>query len=184
MKNNYVLIDYENVQPKSLSLLDGYDFKVIVFVGSNQVKIPFELALAVQELGANARYIKIGGNGPNALDFHIISKDTGFDPLIKHLRELKIFANRVKELSEIPLLQISNANTVDEKIEAIIERLSVLGQSRPRKVKTLKNTINAQFAKKLEESELVAVVERMKQRKLIVVENEKVTYKAPIIQPQ
>ena len=71
MKNNYVLIDYENVQPKSLALLDGHDFKVIVFVGSNQAKIPFELVSAIQELGSSAKYVKIGGNGPNALDFHI-----------------------------------------------------------------------------------------------------------------
>ena len=201
MKNNYVLIDYENVQPKSLSLLDGHDFKVIVFVGSNQAKIPFELASAVQELGSSAKYVKIGGNGPNALDFHIafymgqiaakdsdayfhiISRDTGFDPLIKHLRERKIFAQREKDLAEIPLVRISNANTIDEKIEAIVERLSALGHARPRKVQTLKNTINALFAKKLEENELVALVERMQQRKLVVIENEKVAYKPPISQP-
>ena len=55
----------------------------------------------MQSLGADAEYVRIEGNGPNALDFHIafyigniaakdpdcyfhiISKDTGFDPLIK-----------------------------------------------------------------------------------------------------
>ena len=196
-----MLIDYENVQPKSLSLLEGHDFKVIVFVGSNQAKLPFELVSAIQELGDRAKYVKIGGNGPNALDFHIafyigqiaeqdpdayfhiISRDTGFDPLIKHLREKKIFAQREKDLAEIPLVRISNANTIDEKIEAVVERLSVLGHSRPRKVQTLKNTVNALFAKKLEEEELVAMVERMRQRKLIVVENEKVAYRPPISQP-
>lgn len=110
MKNNYILIDYENIQPKNLTILDGHEFKVIVFVGSNQAKIPFELASALQALGNNAEYVKAGGNGPNALDFHIafyigelaqrdpdgyfhiISKDAGFDPLIKHLKERRIFA--------------------------------------------------------------------------------------------
>jgi len=201
LKNNYILIDYENVQPKNLSILNGYDFKVIVFIGSNQAKIPFELASAMQELGSNAGYIKIGGNGPNALDFHIafymgqiaekdpdayfhiISRDSGFDPLIRHLRERKIFAQREKDLAEIPLLRISNANTADEKIEAVVERLSALGHSRPRKVQTLKNTINALFSKKLEEDDLVTIVGRMKQRNLIVVENEKVAYRPPISKP-
>ena len=201
MKNNYVLIDYENVQPKGLSLLEGHDFKVIVFVGSKQTKIPFELVSAVQELGSSAKYEKIGGNGPNALDLHIafymgqiaekdpdaychiISRDTGFDPLIKHLRERKVFAQREKDLAEIPLVRISNANTIDEKIEAIVERLSVLGHARPRKVKTLKSTINALFAKKLEESELNAIAERMQQRKLVVIESDKIAYKPPISQP-
>ena len=71
MKTNYVLIDFENVQPKNLELLKGHGFKVIVFVGSKQVKISFDLACAMQSLGADAEYVKIEGNGPNALDFHI-----------------------------------------------------------------------------------------------------------------
>ena len=201
MKNNYVLIDYENVQPESLAILNGHDFKVIVFVGANQTKIPFELASALQALGGNAEYVKIGGNGPNALDFHIafyigqlaardphayfhiISRDRGFDPLIRHLKEKKIFAQREKELAEIPLLRISNTTSVGEKIEAIVQSLAARGHSRPRKVKTLSNTINALFMKKLEESELKAIIEQMKKQELIVVENEHVSYRPPISQP-
>jgi hypothetical protein len=200
LKNNYVLIDYENVQPKSLSVLDGHEFKVLVFVGANQAKIPFELASALQALGSNAKYIKTGGNGPNALDFHIafyigqlaekdpsgyfhiISRDTGFDPLIKHLKERKIFAHRGKDLADIPLLRISNATSVAEKIEAIIKSLVARGHARPRKVKTLANTINALFMKSLEESELEAIIEHMKKQSLIVIENENVSYKPPISQ--
>ena len=68
---NYVLIDFENVQPKNLEILASHPFKVFVFVGENQTKVPYELAAAIQTLGANAKYIKISGNGQNALDFHI-----------------------------------------------------------------------------------------------------------------
>ncbi|TON35035.1 hypothetical protein CGH58_24340, partial [Vibrio parahaemolyticus] len=71
MKTNYILIDFENVQPKNLSLLEGHPFKVMVFVGANQTKVPFDIATAMQNLGSSAQYIKIDGNGPNALDFHI-----------------------------------------------------------------------------------------------------------------
>lgn len=198
MKNNYVLIDYENVQPKSLSLLDGHDIQVIVFVGANQAKIPFELALAIQELGNKAKYVKIAGNGPNALDFHItfymgqiaqqdpdsyfhiISKDTGFDPLVKHLKEKKIFAQREKSLAEIPLLRTSSATSPEEKIKAVVERLSSMGNARPRKVKTLTSTIHALFFKQLESTDLSNIVNEMKQRDLIKIEGEKVTYMPPI----
>jgi hypothetical protein len=201
LRNNYILIDYENVQPKSLTILNGHEFKVIVFVGANQAKIPFELAAALQALGSNAEYVKTGGNGPNALDFHIafyigqlaerdpnayfhiISKDTGFDPLINHLKERKIFAQREKELSDIPLLRISNATSASEKIEAIVKSLIARGHARPRKVKTLTNTINALFMKKLEESELQELIEQMKQQKMIAVENDNVSYGPPINQP-
>jgi hypothetical protein len=44
MRTNYILIDYENVQPKNLSILKYHDFRVIVFVGASQTKITFELA--------------------------------------------------------------------------------------------------------------------------------------------
>jgi hypothetical protein len=200
LRDNYILIDYENVQPKNLSILNGHEFKVLVFVGANQAKVPFEFASAIQSLGNNAEYVKIGGNGPNALDFHIafyigqlaerdpsaffhiISKDAGFDPLIKHLKERKIFAQREKELAEIPLLRVSNATTIGEKIEAVVKSLSARGQARPRKVKTLANTINAIFLRKLDESELEAIIKEMKKQKLIMVENEKVSYRPPISQ--
>jgi hypothetical protein len=154
------------VQPKNLAILNGHDLKDIIFVGENQAKIPFDLASALQSLGNNAEYVKIDGNGPNALDFHIafyigqiaekdpnayfyiISKDSGFDPLIRHLRKIKTFVQRQKELAEIPLLRISNATSISEKIEAIVKNLAARGHSRPRKVKTLTSTIHSLFMKK------------------------------------
>jgi hypothetical protein len=106
LKTNYVLIDYENVQVKSLALLKDGQFRVRVFLGPNNTKLPVELVLAMQELGDRAEYIVLETPGANALDFHIayylgvlassdplgffhiISKDTGFDPLIKHLERV------------------------------------------------------------------------------------------------
>jgi hypothetical protein len=103
VRKNIVLIDFENIQPSSLEALTHDHFRVLVFVGANQTRVPFEIAAAIQRMGESAEYIKISGNGPNALDFHIayyigklasqepgayfhiISKDTGFDPLVQHL---------------------------------------------------------------------------------------------------
>lgn len=70
MRTNHVPVDYENVQPKSLVVLVGdQPFKVLLFVGASQTKVTFEVAEAMQALGANASYIKISGNVSNALDF-------------------------------------------------------------------------------------------------------------------
>ena len=69
MTQNYVLIDYENVQPNNLDILKKHPFKIFVFVGANQKSVVFDLAAALQKFGANAEYIKISGNGQNALDF-------------------------------------------------------------------------------------------------------------------
>jgi hypothetical protein len=71
LQTNYVLIDFENVQPKNLEVLSEHNFRVYLFVGANQTKLSFDLASAMQALGEKASYIKISGNGPNALDFHI-----------------------------------------------------------------------------------------------------------------
>jgi hypothetical protein len=198
LKNNYILIDYENVQPKNLAILNGHPVKVIVFVGANQAKVPFDLASALQALGDNAEYVKIGGNGSNALDFHIafyigqlaerdpdayfhiISKDTGFDPLIKHLKENKIFSQREKDLSEIPFLRMSNVTSSEEKISTIVKSLAARGHARPRKIKTLENTINSLFMKTLEESELMSLIEKLCKQQYVVIESGNVSYKPPI----
>jgi hypothetical protein len=198
LATNYVLIDYENVQPKNLELLFKHPFKVYVFVGENQAKIPFDLADKMQLLGKDAEYKKISGNGQNALDFHIayyigelagkdpdsqfhiISKDKGFDPLIRHLREIKkIQIRRETDLIEIPLLQIPTSTSMDEKVAAIVKNLGGRGQSRPRKVRTLQNTINSLFTKKLDKKELSALVSELEKRKLIVVKQTNVSYKLP-----
>ena len=197
MSINYVLIDLENVQPKNLEILANHPFKIYVFVGANQAKVTYDLASAMQELGENAKYIKISGNGKNALDFHIafyigelstqdpkayfhiISKDTGFDPLIKHLKAKKIQVQREKDLAEIPVLRMSNSTSNDEKITAIVKNLAGRGQSRPRKIKTLANTINTLFTKKLEEDELLSLIKELQERKYIVVNQSNISYNLP-----
>lgn len=197
LKTNFVLIDLENVQPKNLEILKRHNFRVIVFVGDKQTKISFELASAMQSLGSNAEYVKIEGNGLNALDFHIafyighiaqngsnsyfhiISKDTGFDPLIKHLKNKKIYAQRHTDIAEIPLLKIASSTTKIEKVNEIIDFLIVRGSAKPRTVQTLSNSINMLFMKKLEESELSELVEELIKQKIVIQGNNKVSYKLP-----
>jgi len=50
-RTNYVLVDFENVQPKDIGLLKDGPFKVKVFLGPNQSKIPVSLASSLQSLG-------------------------------------------------------------------------------------------------------------------------------------
>lgn len=195
MATNYVLIDFENVQPRNLELLTKHPFQVYVFVGASQTKVSFDLADSMQLLGNNAKYIKISGNGQNALDFHvayyvgelaakdpdarfyIVSKDKGFDTLIEHLTKRKIRIQRVKDLVQIPLLRVSSKTSSDKKIAAIVKNLGGRGQSRPRKVRTLENTINTLFTEKLDKRELASLIKELQERKLIVVNKGNVSYK-------
>ena len=189
MKTNYFLIDYENVQPKSLPVLNGQPVKVIVFLGANQGKVSVEVAKALQSLGNNAEYVQISGNGPNAVDFHIaftmgeisksdesarfhiISKDSGFDPLIEYLRTKRIVAQRSAEIPGVPIRRTK----VPEKLEAIIRNLSK-NTGRPRKVTTLSNTINALFQKSLDEAEVMSLIKALEKHGHISIQGENVSY--------
>ena len=197
MRINYVLIDLENVQPASLAGLDAEFFKVLIFVGASQTKIPFELASVAQKLGDRAAYIKISGNGSNALDFHIayyigrlaqqdptayfhiISKDTGFDPLIQHLKSKKVSVVRSKAIEDIPLLKAANSKSLPEKVAVAVANLKQRGASKPRTVKTLSSTISSLFQKQLPEEELAELLAELQKQGLVVVTENKVTYALP-----
>lgn len=196
-RTNYVLIDFESVQPKQLAVLKQDHFKVMLFVGAHQAKLPYEMAAALQQLGAKVEYIKISGNGPNALDFHIafyigeiastnpaayfhiISKDKGFDPLIQHLKTRKIFAARAKDISEIPLVKAANSKSAEQRLENVVAKLRQLKASKPRTIKKLKSTIASVFQKQLSEGEVTAVLDALHSRGLVAITDQKITYVLP-----
>jgi hypothetical protein len=194
VKQNYVLIDYENVQPEAISALDQEYFKVIVFVGATQSKVTYEVAIAMQKLGNKAEYIKITGNGPNALDFHIafyigrisakdpdtyfhiVSKDTGFDPLITHLKNLKIPVQRSKDVSEIQIVKASTSKTIEDKVVVVIDYLKSRGTAVPKTIKTLTSTIQSVFQKNILESEQETIIATLQEQGAIAVVGAKVSY--------
>jgi PIN domain len=194
VKQNYVLIDYENVQPEAISALDQEYFKVIVFVGATQSKVTYEVAIAMQKLGNKAEYIKIAGNGPNALDFHIafyigrisakepdtyfhiVSKDTGFDPLIAHLKSMKIPVLRSKDVSEIQIVKASTSKTIEEKINVVTDYLKSRGTAVPKTIKTLTSTIQSVFQKNIPEAEQETIIAAMQEQGAIAVVGSKVSY--------
>ena len=197
-RRHYILIDYENVQPKSLSVLLGAPnqaFRIMIFVGANQSKLPIELVSSIQCFGDRAQYVQITGSGRNALDFHIacylgmlaerdprgifhvVSRDSGYDQLIKHLKGKEINAARRKNLFEIPWLSSANKKPADEQISAIVENLSARGSGRPRKVKTLENSINSLFGNKLEPGQIDNLVKELQEQQFIVIKQEGVTYR-------
>lgn len=121
MSTNFILVDYENEQPE-FDALKGAElpFKLIIFFGASQNKIPLALATSVQSFGERAKYIQIASSGKNALDFHIafhlgalaqkhsdgnfhiIAKDRGYDALVRHLQDQGIKAHRWKSLDDMP----------------------------------------------------------------------------------
>ena len=221
VKTNYVLIDFENVHVKSLALLKGEHFHIKVFLGPKNTALPRDLVLAMQEHGERAEYIVLDTSSKNALDFHItyylgslaeadpsgifhiISKDTGFDALIQHLRTRKVSIVRSASVGEMPCFKPAVANPAhsngasDKDRPSIVSPTSALDNlvkvavgdlirrkaSRPRTTKTLRSTVHATCGKDVSASDIDAVVGTLVKRGYVKVDGTKVTYKLPTASP-
>jgi hypothetical protein len=203
----YILIDHENVQATAaeLSGLDADSVKVLVFVGTQQSKLTFELAEQMQRLGDSGRYVKASGNGPNALDFHIafylgqlveqdpkatfvlVSKDKGFDPLVVHLNAKQVAASRVASIAQVRVPPKPAAKKVivadtgkldgpEDRMKVVLADLTRRGASRPRTLKTLTNTVGALFRQTLKPDELDGLIRLLQTKGVITVDGTKVRY--------
>jgi hypothetical protein len=194
MRRNVVLIDFENVRPDSIKALNHEHCRVLLFCGANQSKVPLEIAATLQTLGQRAQYVKISGTGPNALDFHIayyigklafeepgaffhiVSRDKGFDPLIKHLREHKILSARVESIAEIPFVKNAAPKPPAERAETFIAKLKKPEVTKPRTEKTMSSAIRAHFHPVIEDSEVAEIFQAMVATGFISIEAGKIVY--------
>jgi len=192
MSEKFLLIDYENIQKIDLSDVPDHTL-VKIFVGQSQKNIPIELVKQAQRFGHRLEWIKIEGQGRNALDFHIafylgklqtehkaasfiiLSKDKGFDPLIKHINNLKGNCRRINSLFE--LQEVTDNISKNENLKRTIELLSKIEKNkRPRKRVTLSQHISSFFQKKLNDSEIDKIIDYLFIEKLISETNGKLTY--------
>lgn len=197
MKNNHILIDYENLQPEVSELFAQPIFKVWVFVGAQQNKVKFDLVDLLQRKGSDARVVKMTASGRNALDFHmafylgelaskepssyfhVITGDGDLDRLLEHLRERGIEASRHGSVMDIALVKPPSSTPQDEKISRVIEYLVRRGSQRPASLKTLKGSIGALFQPKLNEPETQTIVDTLIEHGILDLQGTKLTYGLP-----
>jgi hypothetical protein len=117
MADSVLLVDYENIGKVDLGAIPT-GVRVPFFFGASQRSVPTEFLKAALKLGERFVPIDIEGQGKNALDFHIafylgeylarspeapcviLSKDKGFDPLIKHLVRRGFAVRRANSIAE------------------------------------------------------------------------------------
>lgn len=197
MKSNYVLIDYENVQPDSAQALAPSHFKVLLFVGAGQPRVNVEVASALQAKGADARYIRIAGAGRNALDFHIayylgklavaepeaffhvISGDKGMDPLMIHMQEAGVQVYRHENVHDIPIVKAPQSASKDEKLSTIMAFLVARGAQRPATMKTLVGSASVLFHPRLDEDSAKSLLDELEKQGLFVRHGNKIVYSLP-----
>jgi hypothetical protein len=133
--------------------------------------------LQAQALGLAIEWIRIEGNGPNALDFHIachlgeglartpqaefviVSRDTGFDPLLRHLKARGLHCRR-----EAPTTPAKAAPkpVLDANAQQVVEVLKRTEKNkRPRKRKTLTNHLVNHFQKRLSPEQVAGAIDRL-----------------------
>lgn len=187
MSDTMLLVDFENVGKIDLAAVpDG--FVVALFFGAAQKSVPREFLKAAVKLRERFVSIDIEGQGKNALDFHIayylgqyltqsaktpcviLSKDRGFDPLIKHLGLRGFTVRRANTLREAcpPAAAVTRRTTpARESVsvpvhEAALQWLSGSAKNRrPRTRKALAAYLYSRFAKRIPEEEVPNLIERL-----------------------
>lgn len=209
-----VFVDFENCQDIELSLVRGKPVHVTLLIGKTQSRLPTELALSLHELGAQVQPIRLGDSGRNALDltlafylgqatrrwpeaeFHIVSKDHDYDPMLRHLATLGVRASRSEAFSSLAFLKAPKAparsrapkpktvtapaDPADERCARIIARLTdPSSQNRPSTETRLRAHIKASLGKHASGATVEKVLRTLVEKRVLALRDEgRVEYSA------
>jgi hypothetical protein len=194
MRTNYVPIDFANLQPELLGALDLEHFRVMVFIGANQTKVPIDFAAQLQPLGARAVLAHRRQRAQRTGLPHRLLPRRALDQrpdrgLPRHRRRLWLrpapasleepqgLRAIVQSIAEIPHVRAANSKTLSEKVEFVVESLADR-EGRPATVKTLSSTIECMFPNGLAKGVCGQVIEAMQSSGFITVTGTEVTYAA------
>lgn len=155
----WAFVDYENVG--SLEAVNFSEYvKVFVFCGPKNTKIKFGILptsdfcsielIGVTTMGNNnldfhlafhlGRYHEIADEN---ITFHIISNDSGFNGLVKHLKKIGRNCKKVVTKPSVPFMSAQSA--LSEAASLVLSKLKQLdGRKRPRKRAKFLNWIKSQ----------------------------------------
>ncbi len=207
---HHVFVDFENVHRLDLTGFVTSAVSFTLLVGAKQTKFDISLVEDLLKHAAEVQIIRLGSSGKNALDFslayylgravladplacfHIISKDTGFDPLIEHLRSRSIRAQRHSDCSTLHSAPSPKAKTPAVKpsqppaqklaapndlLTRILVHLRKSNTNRPKRRKTLTSNLLSHGGKSATEATIAALIDDLiKSEHLTINEKGAVTY--------
>ena len=187
---NHVFLDFENVQQIDVSMIGAKSVNFTLLLGAKQTKLDAGLVEKLMEHAASVHLVRLASSGKNALDFalayyvgravsaapgafiHIVSKDTGFDPLVEHLRSRHIHAHRHDSFATLTFSGTARAATVapkaepaaqEEPLNRILEHLRKNVANRPKKKKTLLSHLKSQLGKNATDADAAGLLEKLQQ---------------------
>jgi hypothetical protein len=181
---NHVFVDFENVHEVDLAIIGTKAVSFTLLLGARQTKLDAELVEKLLEHAASVHLVRLTTSGRNALDFalayylgraamadptgyfHIVSKDTGFDPLVEHLRSRHINAHRHDGFSTLtfsPPPKPPAAFPSEDLLARVLEHLRRNTTNRPKRKRTLVSHLRAFAGKTATEADVLDLVERLRE---------------------
>ncbi|MES2279873.1 MAG: PIN domain-containing protein [Pseudomonadota bacterium] len=149
MSGHLLLVDLENRPKVNFEVLDK-TFRVVIFVGYEQNPPKATIKSWQAFPAAQLEIVRIEGDGKNALDFHIacqlgrtfetarntrchvLSDDTGFDPLIASLNKNGLWCQRISSLDEL-----SAPIPAEPAVAPLVDQIDLIACPRCHKAKTI-----------------------------------------------
>jgi hypothetical protein len=125
----HIFVDFENVCDIDTTLMENQNVHLTLLLGAGQTKLDVGLVQQLLLHASSVQLVRITSRGKNALDFalayylgqaaagapqtqfQIVSKDTGFDPLIEHLAGKQIRISRHKEFTDLVSPEVGHPGT-------------------------------------------------------------------------
>ncbi len=197
---NHVLVDFENVHHVDPAIIGAKAVSLTILVGAKQTKLDAETVVKLFEHAASVQLIRLTASDKNAVDFalayylgravladpaayfHIVSKDSGYDPLIAHLvsRHVRVrrhenfttlsFAASSKAAPAVPKPAKAKAGATAAKpavagppdpMNLVLDRLRKHTTNRPKKKKTLLSHLKANLGKDASDADAIQLLEML-----------------------
>ena len=194
---NHVFVDFKNVHEVDPAVIGARSVSLTLLLGARQTKLDAALVEKLMEHAATVQLVRLTSSGKNALDFalayyvgravmadptghfHIVSKDTGFDPLVEHLRSRRIHAHRHDDFTTLTFSGPAKPASAppEDLMTRMLEHLGRQVNNRPKRKRTLVSHLLAFSGNAVTEADVVGLVERLRQvGRLSIGDKDAVTY--------
>ena len=161
-----------------------------LLLGPRQTKLDTPLVAKLLQHATSVKLIRLDSSGKNAVDFalsyylgrtvladpiayyHIISKDTGFDPLVEHLKTQSVKIRRHDDFSTLTFSGPPKpARVVDDTTTRILTILRKNTTNRPKKKKSLLAHLKSTLGKDGTDAAAMTLLEKLKKGKHIGIDD-------------
>lgn len=184
---NHVFVNFENVHTFYADLLGTKAVSFVFLLGPRQTKLDAGLVEKMLEHASAVELIRLTSSGNNALDFvlaynlgrksladptanfHIISKDKGYDALIEHLRSCHIHARRHDSFATLTFSRSPKPVATlapkpepagpEESVSRVQEHLRKNVTNRPKKKNTLLRHLKSHLGKSATEADAASLLD-------------------------